>query len=770
MATRKKIISAKIGRAVTGRALNKRASLAVGRKIKSTKTERTVKIEKTRSDFKNIMLKNLNYFGTFPETKLKAVLSSKSNKKYEDIDCLGFYPEEDLLEAIISIKSPFGYKGDICSDGSFEYIRFYIDWDGNGNFSDPDGDVGLAGVNVHDIPNDKEPCLDNTKPLSYAVKLKIDSKKYWCKRPNIVKVRAILSWDMEPTPGDPNFIPVWGAVVDKWIQIKPRQIVVEDVLKKPDMLKLKIDPDMLDLKKSISVEKSLNPLQLKELYKDKKVPAHRYHFKKYQKVIEQVKLNPSLLVKYPEFKNILKDPLSFQPDLKLNKPNSATKYEQLNCVGLNYNTDALEAALTVKLPHGYEGELCRKGSYEYVAFWAFVWDRIEQMCRWKYLGRSRVNVHDFEKIPSGGLQYAVYLSTDLSEFRDKCGNPTIMKVRAILSWELAPPTNDPNYNPVWGNRVDALVKIRPGENVAPGVQKPFIWSVGQMAVESISGNPYTLIASAMGNGYANGPSIGGGYNALESPFGGVAAISGTITNSPNNPAEGDKLRYKLQYKKIGAPNWSEITNGFRIWMRTDGVPVGSIDQAADSDGHFKYQKDLTSPIINEVQNDILAQWQTHKAVGGDGVYEIRMLLSQPGAPFQPGVPANHVASNTVKVMVDNTRPEAKVSLDNGACTDFNVGDTFNGEFTATDLHIWKYSLSITPGVANPPVIAPAARVYSVLEAPGEIGKSFTVTTTNATTPCGYVIRLEVWDRTIRNNSKSGNRRYDDVGLCLRKKV
>lgn len=772
MAIRKKIKPKRTrrtvtGRTVTGRVLKAQANLSINKKIKSTKTERIVKVEKTRSDFKKIMLENPNYFGTFPETKLKAVVPTKSNKKYEDIDCLGFYPEEDLLEAVINIKSSSGYQGDLCSTGSFEYIRFYIDWNGNGNFSDAGDDVGITSINVHDIPNGKEACLEGAKPLSYAVKLKIDSKKNSCKSPNIVKVRAILSWDLPPTPGNPNFIPVWGVVVDKWIQIKPRALVIGDILKKSDMIKLKIDPEMLDLKKPISIEKTLEPLQLKKLYEGKKVPEHRYHFAKYHSIIEKVKLNSALVVEYPELKNVLKDLVLFPQDMKVDK--TSTKYEQLNCVGLNYDTDTLEAALTIKSPYGYNGDLCSKGGYEYVAFWAFVWDQIEQMCRWKYLGGSRVNVHDFDKMPSDGLQYSVYLNTDLSEFRDKCTNPKVMKVRAILSWQVPPPSNDPDYNPVWGNRVDALVQIKPGENVAPGIQKPYIWSVGQMAVESISGNPYTVTGSSIGDGYGNGPSVGGGYNAVESPFGGTAAISGTITNPPNNPADADKLKYKLQYKKVGDPNWGDITNGFRIWIRTDGVPSGDLDQVADVDGHFKYQKDLTAPIINEVQNDMLAHWQTQKAIGGDGIYEIRMLLFQSGAS-EPGVPADHVASNTVKVMVDNTSPSAKISLDDGACTEFTVGDDFTGKFTATDLHIWKYALSITPGVPNPPVIdPPTTENYPALAAPGKVDESFTIRTTSTTTSCGYVVRLYVWDRTIRNNSMSGNQNYDDVGLCLRKK-
>ena len=32
-------------------------------------------------------------------------------------------------------------------------MRFYVDWDGDGDLT-PDEDVGIVGVNVHNIPNE----------------------------------------------------------------------------------------------------------------------------------------------------------------------------------------------------------------------------------------------------------------------------------------------------------------------------------------------------------------------------------------------------------------------------------------------------------------------------------------------------------------------------------------------------------------------------------------------------------------------------------------
>lgn len=736
-------------------------------------------LELERRQFKTLLLKNPNYFGSFPDFKIEPVKPMKLNSKYEEIRCVGFYPEEDLLEAIIDVKLPYGYKGSLCSSGSFEYVRFFVDWNGDGDFKDADEDVGIASVNVHDIADVEEACIDKTKPLSYAVKVKLDSKKSKCSLPNLVKVRAILSWDLPPPAGNPNYPPVWGTVVEKWIQIAPQPggIVladIKDLIKVADLEKLNIKPEMLKLGMSILKKESLTVTELKEIYKDQNVPEHRFNFSEVLQKAEQIKHDPNLMIKYkldPELSKALE-----VVDLVLAEK-SNTKYEELHCVGLNYDQDTVVATLTVKQPNGYNGNLCTKGSSEYVGFWAYVWDQIEQMCYWKFLGTSRVNVHDISSIPPEGLQYAVYLPVDFSSYRDKCTKPKVLKVRAILSWQTPPPSNNPNYNPVWGNKIDAIIQIKPGVTVKPGEQKPFLWAAGEMAVESISGNTYTTQPSLIGDGYANGVSIGAGFEAKESPFGGTIKISGTITNAPNNPAEPDKLRYKVQYKKSGEAVWHDMTNKFRIWIRLDGVPSGYLDQIAVDGGYYTYQKDLNPPIIREVQDDVLASWRTPvtEGVGGDGLYEVRVLLKQLGAAV-PGCPPDHVCSNYVKIRIDNTKPEAAVSLDSGPCEEFTPGSVITGKFKATDQHIWKYRLSVLP-YSPPPgqfTHTPVAEEYPALSAPGVTGTvppdgTFSLNTAGMK-PCGYIIYLYVWDRTIVNNHMQGNRRPASVGFCLLKET
>ncbi|MHB8789681.1 MAG: hypothetical protein ACYDBT_07345 [Desulfobulbaceae bacterium] len=726
---------------------------------------RRTAVEKERVDFKALLAVNPNYFGTYPGHRQKAVARIKENTKYEEIRWIGFYPELDQLEVLIDVKLPCGYNGSLCKAGSYEYVRFFIDWDGDGEYRNPGEDVGIVSVNVHDIPEIEGACPDNAKPLSYALGLKISFQRKPCKMPRLVKVRAILSWENPPPEGDPDFPVIWGNVIEKWVQIRPARYRIKDILSHYDLHKLKFNAAMLELDAPVSKPVRLTGSELANLYRKEDVPLHRYHYQAIKDIVHAIRRYPARISEYqrdPQFKAVA------EAVATLLKAKPSTRYEELRCVGLNYDQEQLAAVLTVKMPSGYNGDLCAEGSTEYVAFWLRVHDESEMGCTWKYMGTASVNVHDVKPVPVGGLQYAVYLPVDLSALKQLGSTPKVLKVRAVLSWNGKPDPADPEQLPVWGNRVEALIQLKPRQAVKPGECKPFIWSVGTMAVENIAGNSYTLLTSTLGDGYANGVSLGGGFMAMESPFGGMIAISGKITHPPANPAPADKLKYKVQYKKVGS-TWKDIMDDFRIWLRINGVPGGYLDQSADDNGYFRYQVDDTlssAPPMVEVQDNILAIWHTPVA-DGDGLYLLRVLLHSPGALPRPGVPAEHLASGEVKVMIDNTPPLASIALDEEPCRRFIIGGSITGEFTAWDKHIWHYSIAVLPNsVASPPTVFPASGQYPVLAAPGSAKTTFTLTTGRETTPCGYILRLWVKDRAIVNNRFPGNRTPADVGFCL----
>lgn len=179
-----------------------------------------VKIENERIQFKKLIASNPNYFGGIKDkatvAKFPLVQLMNNNTTYEELLCVGFYPEHNLLEAVIDIKLSYGFSGDLCTMGSKEYVSFYIDYNDGAGFVSTGAP---AEVNVHDLS------FVNGGHVFYAVRKNLIPKEYWkCDKPQIVKVRAILSWEVIPTSF--NYDPVWGNVIDVWIQIQPKQLPI----------------------------------------------------------------------------------------------------------------------------------------------------------------------------------------------------------------------------------------------------------------------------------------------------------------------------------------------------------------------------------------------------------------------------------------------------------------------------------------------------------------------------------------------------------------
>src|SRR5688500_4329396 len=172
------------------------------------------RVERERAQFKQLLASNPNYFGNLAGSPFKQVKKIASNTSYEEISCVGYNPDRAELEATVHIKRPTGYGGNLCSDGTVEYVRFFLDYGAGWE------DQGVMGFNVHDIPTTRDCSRDATKPLHYVATLKIKPKRKACRFPVLPNVRAILSWQTVPTAGDPNYPPIWGNVLEQHIQIK----------------------------------------------------------------------------------------------------------------------------------------------------------------------------------------------------------------------------------------------------------------------------------------------------------------------------------------------------------------------------------------------------------------------------------------------------------------------------------------------------------------------------------------------------------------------
>ena len=284
--------------------------------------------ELERRQFRALLLKNPNYFGNIKVSPFELVKKIKNNTAYEELKCVGYNPHLEQLEAVVFIKKEYGYNGDICSSGTPEYVRFYVDWNNDGNWVD----VGMTSFTAYDIPDDK--------PLEYDVTLKLSPKEKFCKIENLPKVLAILSWNNPPTPNDPDFSPIWGNVTEAQIQIDAFKFIpIGEFVK---LAKVELPKDLLatvDLAQPVSMlepqEVSLG--ELKEIYQDKGVPAHRFGFSHVQKLMAKPILTKELATPdyVSDFEGLDIDISELIDDLL--KTDGDTRYEELMCIGFNPN-------------------------------------------------------------------------------------------------------------------------------------------------------------------------------------------------------------------------------------------------------------------------------------------------------------------------------------------------------------------------------------------------------------------------------------------------
>lgn len=81
-----------------------------------------------RFQMKQLLAINPNYFGTLAESQLPPVLELAGNTTSEELTCVGYNPATAVLEATVAVKQNGGYAGNLCGPGSYEYVRFYLDY------------------------------------------------------------------------------------------------------------------------------------------------------------------------------------------------------------------------------------------------------------------------------------------------------------------------------------------------------------------------------------------------------------------------------------------------------------------------------------------------------------------------------------------------------------------------------------------------------------------------------------------------------------------
>jgi hypothetical protein len=699
--------------------------------VKGSNALAAIPPEQARGNFRAFLLANPNFFGNLPDSEFQPVLSIQGNTAYESLGCVGFNPRFEQLRATIQIKLDSGYDGGICTAGSYEYVRFYLSYDGGTTWLDQ----GLTSVNVFDVPG--------PKPLEYAVTLGIAPKEDFCFVQNLPLVRAILSWNAPPPPNSPSWVPVWGDSVDARIQIDGYEYIPFPIfldaakLTLPEEFKEAIDQSQ-DLE--VAAPKVLSPVELQELYAGTSVPQHRYLA---PAVASAIKAPAARSAPAKSFAGIADIDVASLIGSVLNTTGDTT-YEQLDCLGLNPATSQLTGILTIKQSAGYSGGPCTSGSTEYVAFWVNWGSGLE------YAGTTSVKVHDFSDLPAGGLQYSVFLPIDLLSHRQPCKHGAkIVEVCAVLSWSTPPSTTNPNAGVVWGNSLKGLILIPPGPSVGAGQQLPMISAVGDIPVSKIDGSGRITGANTITT------------NAFyaDAPFGGAINISGGISN----PSPG--LLYRLMIAPHGSANFVPIVN------EPQGIELTIVDlqtqtttsvtlHANGPNGYYAYPV----PTANQyIQDQLLGVYNSTAADTGV-TYDLRLDLST------DGIPANDTPSSVVAILINNQQPTASLTLD-GECGDFTPGGApITGTFTATATDFGSYSFQILPNVpAAGAVVTPPEGSSSYLGGavadPGVANQAVSIATAGMQ-PCGYSFTLYVYDRTNVDNGLTSNSNFASTGFCL----
>ena len=702
-----------------------------------------------RRSFKILLLENANYFGNLSDLNLKdiadPVLKKVSDTRFEELTCVGYNPESRDLGALVRVKLMSGYSGGPCTDGSKEFVRFYLDY-GDGVWVDE----GAVNFDAHDLPFDEELC--------YAVRLRLDPKKRSCcdREPVLPRVRAILSWNVEPPAGMPDWLPVWGNRLECDIQIAPRRdffcnlidVIGVDTVKK-------IDPSVLEkISAAVTAAEPAKSLQVAQVVDLKKTYGKTVEDARIgHKALYKLAIDPSDLKAFEQAKLLKSAGLDISKIVEFLKlPKFNTGFEELECVGLDRDASVLHGHVRIKRPGGYSGNLCQSGSREYVAFY------LDFGSGWEYMGTTSVGVHDIPQIRDGGLCYLATLPVSLTEHQMKWCETGKARIRGILSWNIPPAPNDPDYVAHWGDWEECCIEIRPlPKGTEQGVLVPVI--------ESIGGMPVLLIN---GSGYANGTNSVG-LTADDSPFDGNILITGIIANQVNSSSPFvPRLKYRLMVKEPSSAFAQPWTKQFTIFTTTisGGIPQPQVAvvQTPDANGWVDYYSDFVVPDIITVDRNVLGVFRPSE----EGLHEIYVQVDDPGSPF-------HITSATHRFQVDMTFPDVDVEITSGTgnCGNFTKGDLIQGTFSMADSHSRSLSLSVTPAdEANGavPEIGGAGGPSSLSYAAGTLPSAGTSGTwqldTGPMDPCGYNIRIRGVDRTIVNSAFIGHVRWDIEGFCL----
>lgn len=142
----------------------------------------------------------------------------------------------------------------------------------------------------------------------------------------------------------------------------------------------------------------------------------------------------------------------YKPVYKIEQKNY---YEELGRVSYNPVTEKLNAAVILKHASGYLGIPCQGGSKEYVRFY------VDYANNGKWVDEGAVSVGVYDRKSEEDLFYDVELKIN-PKIKHCLDKPVVLpRVKVILSWNMLPPANHPNWNVIWGDVKEAAIELTP---------------------------------------------------------------------------------------------------------------------------------------------------------------------------------------------------------------------------------------------------------------------------------------------------------------------
>jgi hypothetical protein len=168
--------------------------------------------ELARRNLRAQLMVNPDYFGRITSNSFKAVLLIEQDTTYESIGYVTYSPCDGQLQTTIHINQKAGYSD--VGYASKEYVRFFLSLNGGVSWLDQ----GLSTIIVCNAPGPKPVQLKLSIDLSPVMTLCVPGQLS-------PMVRTILSWNTPPPAEMPEWIPVWGDVLNAQIRFEGMEAI-----------------------------------------------------------------------------------------------------------------------------------------------------------------------------------------------------------------------------------------------------------------------------------------------------------------------------------------------------------------------------------------------------------------------------------------------------------------------------------------------------------------------------------------------------------------